>query len=266
MARIRLLSDIHHEHHRDYNKKNYEITELENDSETILVLAGDIDHRDHTVKRLVEISERFKYIVCVYGNHDLWKAKSFYDAIPKAKRILEENNIKNVFILQNEEVILDQIRFIGTTLWTDYNHNNPWMIMRANEIMNDYKYIKATVKGRKIRPVEILAEHNVAVKYIKSSLEVPHEGPTVVVTHHAPTELSINEKYKGDIDNPFYYSDLSNLILDYNPDYWFHGHVHDQCNYMMGDCNVICNPAGYPGEIPNFDPDLVIEIPNGITE
>jgi hypothetical protein len=73
--------------------------------------------------------------------------------------------------------------------------------------------------------------------------------PVVVVTHHAPSKLSIKPKYQHDqLMNGGYSSDLSEFILDH-PEIrvWTHGHTHDTFDYTVGDTRVLCNPRGYAG-------------------
>jgi hypothetical protein len=106
--------------------------------------------------------------------------------------------------------------------------------------------------------------HKQSRHYIEETVRAHADRPVVVITHMAPTHLSINEKYKHDpISNGAYVSDLSNLILD-NPNIktWVHGHVHDPVDYMVGDTRVLCNPRGYIGleDISQFRADLTFEI------
>jgi Icc-related predicted phosphoesterase len=71
----------------------------------------------------------------------------------------------------------------------------------------------------------------------------------IVVTHMAPSFLSVHEKYKNDMNiNGSYASDLSELILDTKPELWFHGHMHDSFDYTIGNTRILCNPRGYVGE------------------
>jgi hypothetical protein len=87
----------------------------------------------------------------------------------------------------------------------------------------------------------------------------------VIITHHAPTSVSIADHYKHDrLMNGAYYSDLSDFILDHPQiKYWTHGHMHNSSDYMVGDCRVICNPRGYFGYetwAGDYDPTIGFEI------
>ena len=82
----------------------------------------------------------------------------------------------------------------------------------------------------------------------------------VVVTHHAPSPQSINEKYRGSPLNPAYASDLDHVIAQYQPAAWIHGHMHDPVDKMLGDTRLVCNPGGYNHERVNFNPNFMIEV------
>jgi len=81
-----------------------------------------------------------------------------------------------------------------------------------------------------------------------------------VISHMAPSYQSVPQQYKK-YANGAYVSDLDDLILSHPQiKYWCHGHTHNVFNYMIGDCRVICNPAGYPGQATGFNPDLLFDI------
>ena len=84
----------------------------------------------------------------------------------------------------------------------------------------------------------------------------------VVITHHLPSQRSVDECYKGNILNGAYANDLDYRIEHYMPDVWIHGHTHTSLDYKLGETRVLCNPRGYyPGALnPDFDPELVIEV------
>ena len=109
-------------------------------------------------------------------------------------------------------------------------------------------------------PADAHAAHQTARTYIESVLEVEHDGPTVVVTHHAPSPLSISPQFFGSPLNPAFASDLTATIMRYQPDVWVHGHVHHSAGYLVGETQIVCNPRGYEGENPDFDPALILDI------
>ena len=134
--------------------------------------------------------------------------------------------------------------------------------------MNDYRVIQNFYPEKslyhKLTPDHTHRVHKDTLEYFKQTLEANADRPFVVITHHGPTHLSINEKFKSDYHmNGGYVSELSSFILDHpNIKTWVHGHVHDPVDYMIGDTRVLCNPRGYvPWEGGNgFDANFTFEI------
>ena len=99
---------------------------------------------------------------------------------------------------------------------------------------------------------------------LRSALQAPHDGPTVVVTHHAPCTGSIHPKYADSPITPAFVSDLDELVEASGAALWIHGHVHDSYDYRVGNTRVLCNPRGYGKEGVNenrrFDPALTVTV------
>ena len=89
-----------------------------------------------------------------------------------------------------------------------------------------------------------------------------HNGPAVLLGHHAPSHQSIHERYRGEaIMNGAFCSNLDEFILAHDRiKLWIHGHVHNTFDYYIGDTRIVCNPHGYPNEHNTFNPRLVLEI------
>ncbi|MGO4816104.1 metallophosphoesterase, partial [Cupriavidus sp. 2MCAB6] len=101
--------------------------------------------------------------------------------------------------------------------------------------------------------------------FIRSELGKPHDGPTVVVTHHAPHPQSVQPRHQGSELSPAFVSDLGALIEEYQPELWIHGHDHGSHDYKVGRTRILANQAGYPNrngdrENPWFDPGCVVEV------
>jgi len=134
--------------------------------------------------------------------------------------------------------------------------------------MNDYRVIKNHYLNKdiyyKLTPEYTISVHKQSVEFIQKVLTEKKDSPVVVITHHGPTFMSINEKYRKDVYmNGGYASDLSNLILDNeNIRVWVHGHMHDPVDYQVGNTRVVSNPKGYVGydDTSNFNPDFYFEV------
>ncbi|WP_315924195.1 metallophosphoesterase [Mesorhizobium sp. SP-1A] len=198
---------------------------------------------------------------CVYvaGNHEFYKGgirEGLEDGRAAAARF------PVVHFLENQSVVIDGVRFLGTTLWTDYRiEGSPELAMRyARERMNDYRQIAAQRNPwQRFLPQTAYRMHQDSRRFIETALK-SDPIPTVVVTHHLPHARSVPARFKGDLLNAAYASDLSQIIEQQQPALWIHGHTHDSCDYYVGATRVVCNPRGYEDENALFDPGLVVAV------
>jgi DNA repair exonuclease SbcCD nuclease subunit len=239
---IREMSDIHLE------VCPFIIPPMVEDTNTILILAGDVFNKscfnNNTSINFFKLLNRFRSVIYVPGNHEYYGGHiSMVDN--DIKNWFIKNDITNIHYLNNNEIVIDNIAFIGSTLWTDVNNGNPISRIDIENGMNDYKKIRS--EGyRKLLTKDTIKLHNISKKYIIDRIEF-HKNENrkvVVISHHAPSELSIAPKYKNDPLNFGYFSNISEII-DNGPDLYFHGHMHDTFNYILGNTKVICNPRGY---------------------
>lgn len=270
---LALYSDLHLEFERYKNGNRafpaeyFSVPELPTDSETILLLPGDIgviDKKHTIVPFMEEMEQRFAHVIYVPGNHEYYNG-SITSSLDKLRNMLSHTK---VHLLDNQAVTIDGVRFIGSTLWTDFDKQNHLMMLQAQSVMSDYKLIRAGTKTdpyeRRLHPADILRRHLDGYAFLESELESVaflDYSASVVLTHHAPCHLSIDPMFAADSNNPLYYSDLGEL-LSIGPDLWVHGHMHSPCEYTVMDTKVVCNPRGYEpdGEITNYDPTKVIEV------
>ena len=173
----------------------------------------------------------------------------------------------HVHVLQNEELVLGGVRFLGTTLWTDFNAHGdvPQAALMAQDRLSDY-YVIGTSAGRAIKPSEVISRHETAVAWLRQTLSVPFSGPTVVITHHLPSYQSVAARFRNDPLTPAFASTLDDLVATSGALLWIHGHGHDSVDYALGGTRVVCNPRGYPGEenvreSPPFRWDYTVELP-----
>ncbi|WP_377843883.1 metallophosphoesterase [Bosea sp. UC22_33] len=218
------------------------------DGADVAVIAGDVLNDGW----LIEIARKLP-VVFVAGNHEFYRF-SFHERMDQLKAL------EGVRTLNNDAVQIGQVRFIGATLWTDYNRN-PLALDAAWRGMNDHRLIKWHKNPwERFSPKHAVMLHAASRKFIERVLAQPHFGPTVVVTHHAPHHLSVHRRYDGDLLNHAYYSDLGQVIETGHPTLWVHGHVHSCFDYWVGETRVLCNPRGYPGENRQFNDALLVEI------
>ena len=197
--------------------------------------------------------------VDVGGNHEFYKG-SIKEGLEDGRNAAA--GFPKVHFLENDAVVIDGVRFLGATLWTDYRiEGYPEFAMHyARERMNDYRQVaKQRNPWQRFLPETAYRLHRKSRKFIDTALKADRIT-TVVVTHHLPHAQSIPPRFKGDLLNAAYASDLSKLIEDRRPALWVHGHTHDSCDYALGRTRVVCNPRGYEDENPKFDPALVVQV------
>jgi predicted phosphohydrolase len=249
--KLRSMSDIHMEVWPDRGASLIE--GLEDVGEDVLVLAGDITSfkfLDQALKDLLLWEKRFpgKPKVLVPGNHEFWHTTGpvatlgviagLNDRLPKHFRILDCSMVE--FFGK---------RFLGGTMWYG---NEDGLDQLFEKHFPDFHIIPQFVPW-------VYERHRLFLKFLDENLK---EGD-IVVTHHAPSYRSVQERYQGRIDNRFYVSDRAKEIAARRPALWFHGHMHQFAWYPLGDTQVVCNARGYPHEDGRiaFRPNLVVDIP-----
>lgn len=248
--KIQLLSDLHLEFGSG--------TPLSFDQADVVILAGDT----HLGTKGIEWVKKYipnKKVIYLLGNHEYYKG-----SYPKTvTKIIEAAKESDIYVLENNYIDIQNVRFHGCTLWTDFSILGDPMYygMLCQEKMNDYKQIKRDPSFSKIRSVDIYGIHQRSKAWLDQSLKDSKELQNIVITHHAPSIQSVPEISQKDPVTSAYASNLDAFILEHQPKYWIHGHIHTPCRYNIGETEVICNPHGYISEKDNgFNPELIIEI------
>jgi len=170
-----------------------------------------------------------------------------------------------IHFLENDAVVIGDVRFVGATLWTDYDlygeERRALAMTEAFNGMNDHRRISWTKQPwQRFRPREALLMHRQSRQFIEQVLADPFDGPTCVVTHHAPLAASLDPRFGSVPINAAYASNLSTLIETGQPELWVHGHVHRSWDYWAGRTRIVSNPHGYGGENRSFNPALTIDL------
>jgi Calcineurin-like phosphoesterase len=202
-------------------------------------------------------------VVFVPGNHEYYGCVHD-DALLRGKEAAAKADIH---LLDGNAVVIGDVRFTGVTLWTDYNLFGEafrWAVTQtARNGLNDHRRIAwCKQPWQRFRPQEAMALHHKARLAIESNLVQRRDGPTIVVTHHAPHPFSVRERFGSDLLAGAYASDLSELIARTGPDLWVHGHTHVAVDYRAARTRILSNPRGYQHERhkTGFDPLLVVEV------
>jgi len=224
----------------------------------ILVLAGDIGVGVKGMEWAARQREVLKCeVLYVKGNHELYGRQ--FDEVVDLLKITGKR--EGIFYLDCDEIILKGVRFLGCTLWTDFELNGVaekvWAIRDAKRYMNDFFVIKKE-DGSSLLPEDSIEIHRQERAWLEAMLAQPFDGKTCVVTHHLPLPNSVADRFKGDALSPAFASDLTALFMRTPPDLWIHGHTHDSFDYLAGDARVYCNPKGYRNENRAFSIDKKI--------
>lgn len=200
-------------------------------------------------------------IVMVMGNHEYYR-RFVPDELALAQR---QAATFNVHVLENDNTVIDGVRFAGATLWTDYAAfgaaNIAGVMNACGNGMNDHRLIGWRKQPwQRFRPQEAALLHHQSLAFLTELLATPFAGPTVIVTHHAPHWDSVLPRYRSDPVTGAFVSDLSGLIETHQPEVWIHGHVHNSSDYRIGATRVLANPHGYGSENAAFNGELVIDI------
>lgn len=250
---IMVAQDLHDHPHMDYNP--YSSGAL-----------ADLGRRQQTALRfrdfLKRVSFQFPHVVYVAGNHEFYHGK-FIGSLQDLRD--ECAKYPNVYFLENDMKEIDDVVFVGATLWTDMNRGDPLTLHAVTDMMNDFRIIRHDGHGyTKLRPAHAADRHRKSLGYIRQILEMKADKRCVVVTHMAPSFQSISEKYSDQsLMNGAYASDLCEFILDHPQiRLWTHGHVHNVNDYMIGTTRVVSNPRGYEGYEPDtgWNPNIALEI------
>jgi len=254
--KIALASDLHLEF-GDIELKNTEGAD-------VLILAGDICVIDHFrygnkyseryFNFFDRVSKEFPHVIYILGNHEFYN----YD-IPKAEEKIKYclDHLANVHILCDEAWTLDGYTFIGGTLWTDCNNEDPLTLHAVEHMMHDFRCIHDSSKPvdgtKKFLPKDAAQRNHKFLDYIDAV--IGGDDKYIVVGHHGATHRSIDPKYANSgLINYGFVNDLEDYIA-YREKIllWCHGHCHDPFDYMVGNTRVCCNPRGYIGHEPRAD-------------
>jgi DNA repair exonuclease SbcCD nuclease subunit len=196
---------------------------------------------------LSRCSFQFPHVIYIAGNHEFYHGRwaGSLDHLRETCSLYP-----NVYFLENDIKVINEVSFIGATLWTDCNKGDPLTLHALTDMMNDYRVIRNDELGfTRLRPAHTIDRHRYTMSYLKAVLPDLKDKKVVFVGHHTPSYQSIHDRYKKDyLMNGGYHSDLSEFILD-NPQIklWTHGHTHEPFDYMIGTTRIVCNPRGYSG-------------------
>jgi predicted phosphodiesterase len=250
--KMHILSDLHLEF------SDFRPPETDAD---VVVLAGDIGKGDHGMG-WARASFPDQEILYVAGNHEFY-GRERLETLAKLRIAARECG---VHFLDDETVEIGGVRFLGATLWTDFNlfgkERRQFAMAEGQRGLNDFRVIHEGPAH--FSPADSIRLHEKSLAFLERELQRPFDGKTVVVTHHLPSARSVVERFKHDWLSACFASRLDHLF-GRPVSLWIHGHTHDSMDYEVMGTRVVCNPRGYVRfnsgpENFDFNPGLVVEI------
>jgi len=243
--RLHILSDLHLEVDPSFRPP---VTDAD-----VLILDGDIAPGTDGLAAFAGCEMPMIYVP---GNHEYYGA-DIETMDVKIRAYAEDTGIH---LLDRDELVLGGVRFLGATLWTDFNLYGPAKIpdsfVLSRKQVLDFREIR--YRDRLLIPEDTIDFHREAVNWLAQKLATPFAGETVVLTHHAPHPGSVHPRWQDNLVNPAFVSDLTPLMGKAR--LWIHGHTHDSFDYEVAGTRVICNPKGYRNENRSFQPDLTVAV------
>ncbi len=273
ILRVQVLSDLHGEMAAERLPGADDV----GTGADVVVLAGDVARAHRSVAVAGAMFASASAVVLVAGNHEHYRTGTGIDGGLELMRAEAARATAAggpaFFVLEDDEAVVRVrgigIRFLGCTLWTDFAlFGNPARDERAVAGgLNDYRFILGA-DGTPLSPRETASRHAASRAFLGRALATPHDGPTVVVTHHVPSMRSVARRYRDDRLSAGFASNADELVSA-GAALWVHGHTHASFAWRdAGGTLVVCNPAGYPilrdsRENVAFDPRMVIDIRRG---
>lgn len=253
--RLNILSDLH------LSRGGMPIPDTDAD---IVILAGDIARPAQAIAWAKGFQQPVLYVP---GNHEFY-GNSLGATVQELRDLAQGSNIH---ILDNDQIIMGGVRFLGSTLWGDFNlygtgAERTEAISQALSFVYDFSRIQSDLQpGTPFSPAEFEALFQANRQWLEQKLSQDFEGPTVVITHHAPSRGSIHPRFEGSPINACFVSDSDHLLDADRVALWVHGHTHDGFDYEVNGTRVVCNPRGYIKdgipENPAFRPDFLVTLP-----
>ena len=250
-VRIHVLSDLHLERHPSIP----DVVDAD-----VIVLAGDIARGTSGVEWARTWGDGHP-VLYVAGNHE------FYGhSIPGLFNDLRHAAAgSEVTVLENDEVIIGGVRFLGCTLWSDFDFDGPdrreASMLLCERLVNDFEHIRFDPGDRVLAPRDARMFHLSSRRWLAARLAEPHDGPTVVITHHAPLIRMRPPMPEMRALAGAFASDVTDLMGADRVALWIFGHTHRSADLDVRGTRILSNPLGYPHEsVSGFDPALVVDL------
>ena len=252
--KLHVLSDLH------LSLAGMEVARTDAD---LVILAGDIARPQEACAWAHQIG---RPVIYVAGNHEFYNG-DLQSTLLELRSHCAGSPIR---VLECDAWVHAGVRFLGATLWSDFrvfadDETRQRSMAQAVDFIRDFQRIAVdTGRSHPFTPQDSRALFDHTSAWLDAQLQKPFAGPTVVITHHAPSPQSIHPRFAGSLLNGSFVSDLERLMGADRVRLWIHGHTHNSFDYTVRGTRVLCNPRGYVvqgvAENAAFDPALVVEV------
>ena len=228
-----------------------------------VILAGDIARPEQALEWASRLA---KPVLYVPGNHEFYGG-SLPGTLQRLRQLCAGTHVQ---VLDRDEVHMGRVRFLGVTLWTDFllegeGEGRAAAVDIALRLMRDFQRIHVDQDHTELfTPSHCAASFARDAAWLAGKLAQSHDGPTVVITHHAPSPRSIHPRFAGSPLNACFVSDAQYLLDGGRAQLWVHGHTHDTFDYLVNGTRVVCNPRGYArdgvNENASFDANFTVDV------
>lgn len=257
--RLQIYSDLHLERHPHW-------TPTPAADADVLVLAGDIGSYqsgsrlagdDFGLGRFAALRDAgaWRQVLYVPGNHE-YDGREFHPTRARLQALCAQLGLT---WLDEQVVVVDGVRFVGTTLWSDFASIGPQE--KAFRAANFYLRKNTSLhEGAPMLAADLRRLGLACQTWLQAALQTPFDGPTVAVTHFAPTLASADPRYGLTPGTAGFCNALDHLLP--LADLWVHGHLHCPVDLVRQGCRVVANPLGYAekGEQARFAPSASIGV------
>ena len=220
----------------------------------VVVFPGDIATPiEKSMDFLIDYSNKRKLpVIAALGNHDFYRS-NYDSALDYALERAKESSFLN--LLENSSCIVGNVKFIGCTLWSDFSYDTGGnisiqednaYIAQAN--VSDFYEIKFGKNDKRFSAMKCINLYNQSNHFLKEELSKGFPGKVIVVTHFGIDKKCSNSKHFDSHIQPYFISNVSEILNNYKIDYWIHGHTHFSNLFSIGNTKVISNQIGYPSE------------------
>ena len=259
--RVQILSDLHLEF-----RGGNALPPVSPDAD-VVVLAGDL--APVRTNRIGEVMRAWRYphLLYVPGNHE-WYGSEIDSARLEFARQCRDHGVE---LLDPGVVDIEDVRFVGATLWTDFRLDptpraQAWAHHEVGAFMPDFKGAIRHIGGDNglFTTGESARRHAAHRAFIERELaraEAERVERVVVITHHAPSPICVRPWYRHSKVNSGFASNLDDVIERYRPRLWIHGHMHHRVDERIAATRIIANPHGFSlTEGADFEPNLIVTV------